>query len=95
MSDHAREIPTDDEAFQYLWRNLVHAEMRHRGYNDEEIEAASRVPSHTDLCEFDWNTYAWDCTDDEGKSHHPIADEYGELADLIGRTLERIPECNE
>jgi hypothetical protein len=90
-----REVPAGGAAFEYLWRNLVEMEMRHRGYSDAEIELASRVPAHTDECEFDMNTYAWDCSDEEGKSHHPIADEYDDLAGIIGRALERVPEAND
>lgn len=89
-----RTVPTDDAAFQYLWRNLTEMEMGHRGYDEREIEQATRVPCHTDDCEFDWNSYGWECTDENGKSFHPVADELGEVAEFIGRVLQRIPEAN-
>lgn len=89
-----REVPTDKKTYEYLWRNLVEAEMRFRGYSDDEIKQASESPPHTDQCEFDHNSYHWYCTDENGEPFHPIADEYGELADLVDRTLDRIPECN-
>lgn len=79
-----------DHHHQELWRLLVESEMRFRGYSDEDIEVAGRVPSHTDDCEYESNTYSWLCEDENGKSFHPLADEYGEVADLVGRTLSRL-----
>jgi hypothetical protein len=74
-----------DEA---LWRKLVHLEMELRGFTAEEIAAAERHTCKAFGCEWDWNHSAWDCTDEDGKSRHPVADEYEEIVGVIGRALE-------
>lgn len=78
-------------AYETLWRSLVEAEMRYRGYTDDEI-AKAREPNHADLCDFDGGSYGWICTDENGDSNHPVADEYGEVCDVIGRVLEALDE---
>lgn len=75
-------------ALDALWRNLVETEMRYRGYTDEQIEVAGRVPVHVDRCYFDHNNHAWVCSAPSGTSYHPDADEYGEIVGVIERALE-------
>lgn len=70
------------------WRQLVWAEMRHRGYTDEQIKAAERQRCATDVCEWDGNSMRWDCFDEDGKSNHPVTDELAEIAGVIDRALD-------
>lgn len=81
---------TDQQSTEDRWRELVEAEMRYRGYSDHEIERARRVPEHVAECEYDWNSHAWDCNDENGQSRHPISDEYEEICGIIGRALGEI-----
>ena len=81
---------TDQAASEARWRELVEAEMRYRGYTDERIEVASRVPAHVDRCYFDHNNHSWVCSAPCGTSYHPDADEYDEIAGIIGRALGEI-----
>ena len=76
-----------DAAARPDWRQLVWAEMSHRGYTDDEIKAAERQRC-ADTCEWDGNSLRWDCFDEDGKSNHPAADELAEIAGVIERVLD-------
>lgn len=70
-----------------LWRELVWTEMKHRGYTADQIRSAERHRC-ADTCEWDGNSMRWDCFNEEGKSNHPGADEFGEIAGVVERILE-------
>jgi len=69
------------------WRQLVWAEMSHRGYTDEQIKAAERQRC-ADTCEWDGNSLRWECFNEDGESNHPDADELAEVAGVIERVLD-------
>lgn len=72
------------------WRELVWDEMRYRGYTDAEIKAAENQRCLDSACEWNGNSLAWDCSDEEGHSHHPVADELHDIMGVIERALEAI-----
>lgn len=61
--------------------------MRHVGFTAEEI-AEAEAHSCIDTCERVGD--AWDCTDEDGESRHPIADDLAAAADMANVAMETI-----
>ncbi|MFD3426093.1 hypothetical protein [Nocardia fluminea] len=61
--------------------------MRHVGFTTEEI-AEAEAHSCIDTC--DRVGDAWDCTDEDGESRHPIADDLAAAANMANVAMETI-----
>lgn len=59
-------------------RGAVLAILRHEGYDTAELDTAEAT-NHAPRCSFDGA--GWDCTDDDGKSLHPLSDRMYQLAE--------------
>lgn len=70
------------EAIAYAW-------MRHLGHSDEQIRAAD-TQSCTDTCERAGD--AWDCIGEDGRSRHPIADDFNAAIAMAHVTLDALTE---
>jgi hypothetical protein len=79
-----------------LIERIAKAWLHHQGYSDNVIDALRTVNHESYGCEFCPNHQAWDCTDENGHSRHPVWDaiiEAGEIAnvvvEILGLTEER------
>ena len=63
--------------------------MRHYGYTDAEIEAASIHPIDHEAagCAYD-SSYGWDCRDEDDRPQHAEADEMERTAEFVMWVLE-------
>lgn len=67
------------------WSTLVDAELRHRGYTDDDLAAMDGGRKHTDACEL--TDHGYSCEGEDGKPLHPEHDEADEIAGIIGRAF--------
>jgi hypothetical protein len=58
-------MAADIEAIARAW-------MAHQGYTDDEVLQAEQQTCQSSGCEL--QGYDYDCSDEEGKSNHPLAD---------------------
>lgn len=84
-------METSQRFSEELIRDLIEAELRYYGYTDDQIALTRLESPHTDQCEFEGNSYHWQCEDENGKSSHPEWDEANEIGGVIVRALDNLP----
>jgi len=69
-------------------REATYAVLRHEGYTDEQIADAERTTCETAGCER--IDHGWDCTDEDGRSRHPVQDELVRVAETLRVGFEAV-----
>ena len=70
------------------WREATHALMRYWGYKQVAINLAEHETPHTDKCYVEGNKMV--CSDEYGRPHHLVRDEYSKASELAGIVLGHI-----
>jgi hypothetical protein len=74
-------MAADIEAIARAW-------MAHQGYTDDEVLQAEQQTCQSSGCEL--QGYDYDCSDEEGKSNHPLADALHEACAMANVAVEAL-----